>query len=59
MLTIYRDRLYRHVRLKYYHPAKVTLVLTDNEEMFYRLDSRECSSIKEAICQGTSNTHRH
>lgn len=98
---IYRDRLYRPVQLKYYHPAKVTPVLTDNEKLFYRLDNGEmltasdmihlkglstdgivakvrlpsiatispfrsrrrlmakCSSIREVICQGYSNTPRH
>nr|DAU68384.1 MAG TPA: portal protein [Caudoviricetes sp.] len=38
---IYRDKQYRPLRLKYYHPAKVEPVLTDNEELFYRLDSGE------------------
>lgn len=38
---IYRDKHYRPLRLKYYHPAKVEPVLTDNEELFYRLDSGE------------------
>ena len=38
---IYRDKMYRPLRLKYYHPAKVEPVLTDNEELFYRLDSGE------------------
>lgn len=46
---IYRDRLYRPVRLKYYHPAKVTPVLTDNEELFYRLDSGEMLSVSNMI----------
>ncbi|GAB0481666.1 phage portal protein [Alistipes indistinctus] len=38
---IYRDKMYRPLRLKYYHPAKVEPVLTDSEELFYRLDSGE------------------
>ncbi len=38
---IYRDKLYRPLRLKYYHPARVEPVLTDKEELFYRLDSGE------------------
>lgn len=46
---IYRDRLYRPVRLKYYHPAKVTPVLTDNEELFYRLDNGEMLAASDMI----------
>lgn len=46
---IYRDRLYRPVRLKYYHPAKVTPVLIDNEELFYRLDSGEMLAASDMI----------
>lgn len=38
---IYRDKLYRPLRLKYYHPARVEPVLTDSEELYYRLDSGE------------------
>lgn len=46
---IYRDRLYRPVQLKYYHPAKVTPVLTDNEELFYRLDNGEMLAASDMI----------
>lgn len=46
---IYRDRLYRPVRLKYYHPAKVTPVLTNNKELFYRLDSGEMLAASDMI----------
>lgn len=46
---IYRDRLYRPVRFKFYHPAKVTPVPTDNEELFYRVDSGEMLSASDMI----------
>jgi HK97 family phage portal protein len=38
---IYRDKLYRPLRLKYLHPAKVEPMLSDNGELFYRLDTGE------------------
>ena len=49
-VRIYRDRqLYRPVWFKYYHPAKVTPVLTDNEVLFYRLDNEEMLSASDMI----------
>ena len=46
---IYRDKLMRPLRIRYYHPAKVEPVLTDNEELFYRLDSGEILSATDMI----------
>lgn len=38
---IYRDRLHRPQRLKFYHPARVEPFLTEDEVLFYRLDNGE------------------
>ncbi len=38
---IYRDKLYRPLRLKYYHPARIEPILSDKDELYYRLDSGE------------------
>ncbi len=40
-VRIYRDKLYRPVRLKYLHPARVAPMLSDKDELFYRLDTGE------------------
>lgn len=38
---IYRDKYYRPVRLKLLHPARIEPTLSDNDELFYRLDTGE------------------
>lgn len=38
---IYRDKLFRPVRLKYYHPATVEPVITESDSLFYRLNNGE------------------
>ena len=40
-VRIYRDVKYRPQRLKFYHPAKVEPVLTDDDVLFYRLSNGE------------------
>lgn len=40
-VRIFRDKAFRPVRLKFLHPAKVEPVLTDNDVLFYRLDTGE------------------
>lgn len=40
-VRIFRDRHYRPERLLFLHPARVEPLLTDNDELFYRLDSGE------------------
>lgn len=46
---IYRDRLYRPVRLKFLHPLTVEPVLTDDDELFYRLNTGEMLSTDDVI----------
>lgn len=38
---IYRDKLYRPVRLKLLNPSRIEPILNDSDELFYRLDSEE------------------
>lgn len=38
---IFRNKRYRPTRLQLLHPARVEPILTDNDELFYRLDSGE------------------
>lgn len=38
---IYRDKFYRPAKLKLIHPAKIEPFLSDNDELFYRLDTGE------------------
>lgn len=40
-VRIFRDKAFRPVRLKFLHPATVEPVLTDNDNLFYRLNSGE------------------
>lgn len=40
-VRIFRDRHYRPERLLFLHPARVEPLLTDNDELFYRLDTGE------------------
>ena len=38
---IFRDKHYRPLRLKFIHPARIEPLLSDGDELFYRLDSGE------------------
>ncbi len=40
-VRIYRDKMYRPIRLKYLHPARVAPMLSEGDELFYRLDTGE------------------
>lgn len=40
-VRIFRNRHYRPERLLFLHPARVEPLLTDNDELFYRLDTGE------------------
>jgi HK97 family phage portal protein len=46
---IYRDKMYRPLRLKYYHPARVAPMLSDKDELFYRLDTGEMLPVDDMI----------
>jgi phage portal protein BeeE len=48
-VRIFRDRQYRPQSLKYLHPARITPVLSDKDELFYRLDTGEMLQAEDII----------
>ena len=48
-VRIHRDRLYRPVRLQLLYPYEVEPVLSEDEELFYRLDSGELLGTEDVI----------